>query len=180
MFFYGLFAFDLGANLDASLLIYDIALLSWAWVGLVMAVAFMRYGYLLCSMLLAANASDKIVQSHCRKIVVISILCGLSFIVRCVTLAYRPITGQVWQGVWGEILYPAFFYPIPELVPAFTMLYLLSVKSSSRSLSNTYATPLLGGEDVAQTKAATFTTASSLFYCEDSSAPKVETETSEW
>ena len=131
VFLYGFLVFDVIVDIVSlgSTSYYDISMLTCSFMGVVMAAAIVYNGNLLSYMLIAVSER---MQKQCNRIWWISRLCAVAFIIRCFTLSYRPITdGGMMTGLVGAIMYPAFFYPVPELLPTFTMLYLMSMQSPS-------------------------------------------------
>jgi hypothetical protein len=59
-----------------------------------------------------------------RKIFWVSLICFISFgLFRCILFLIQPLTGYYFTGILGNILYPWFFYTVPELIPSFVMLW---------------------------------------------------------
>ena len=48
-------------------------------------------------------------------------------------LLYRPITGSLFDGFAEAFLYPWFFYPVPEVLPALVVLYLMWPKAGPQA-----------------------------------------------
>lgn len=60
---------------------------------------------------------------------IISVFCFFS---RAVMFLYHPLTGQLYFPTLDDVLYPYFFYHVPELVPLVTMMVMLAPRAVAR------------------------------------------------
>ncbi|GBG34119.1 Hypothetical Protein FCC1311_103422 [Hondaea fermentalgiana] len=108
---------------------------------LLLGTMFLRYGVSLVSALskLRHESAAQLVRST----IVISTVSSLLFALRGVLFLLEPLFAFRLTGVWAQIMYPWFFYPVPELIPALLLMHYMSPKPRSfRSPANPQ-TPLL-------------------------------------
>ena len=58
-----------------------------------------------------------------RYLLVLCVVCPGLFLLRGALFLVRPVTGYNFTGVAQTVLYPWFFYPVPELVPSLLMVW---------------------------------------------------------
>ena len=100
----------------------------------VMSAGFLRVGTRLAHKLRRAPR----VRS---RVLLVTLVCFVAFLVRSVLFLVRPITGYRFQGVSEAVLYPWFFYTFPEVVPTAVVLVVsrssaMAASSSSGSFSS--------------------------------------------
>lgn len=66
----------------------------------------------------------EVVRRSRQRIMLIGWTTSVLFTVKAIMFVYRPITGEEFSGWVSWILYPWFFYPVPELVPSMLVLWL--------------------------------------------------------
>ena len=99
---------------------------------------------------LSGLVQSQVVKETARKVRCASIVCVIFFTCRCIAWAWEPLTGCVYFGAkdLDIIIYPWFYFTVPESVNVVSILYLLKP-------SNTVSRRARGGT-VGQMHVATF------------------------
>lgn len=112
---------------------------------LVLGTMFLWYGLRLALLLknLPYQASARLM----RNTIIIACVASLFFVLRGILFLLEPLFAVRLNGTAAQIMYPWFFYPVPEIIPALLLLHLMSPRPQSfRSNNNrnvSSRTPLL-------------------------------------
>lgn len=85
-------------------------------VALAAAYALLGIGFLIVSLRLAPRLSR--LPRVRRRIIIVSTCCVVCFVGRAGLFLVRPISGYRFEGLAERVLYPWFFYTVPEIVPS--------------------------------------------------------------
>jgi hypothetical protein len=81
-----------------------------------------------------------------RPVRVVAAVCAVLFCARSLLFLSRPLLHYSFQGTAQQVLYPSFFFTVPELVPSVVVLYLMTPRAASKPLE---ARPLLASSSAA-------------------------------
>ena len=70
-----------------------------------------------------------------RRVAWMAAMCSALFLLKAAAFLFTPLTGYGFGGKTCSVLYPFFFYPIPEVTPALLVVALMSPDRMLRSIS---------------------------------------------
>eukprot|EP00753_Platysulcus_tardus_P015030 PLAT4727.1.p1 GENE.PLAT4727.1~~PLAT4727.1.p1 ORF type:complete len:342 (+),score=134.52 PLAT4727.1:31-1026(+) len=111
-----------------------------AFLFLVLSAFFLYFGSKLVRSLPKTASGTRSVQA--RRVLFSAVACTIAFLLRFIVLLYHPLTGKDFPEPFGYILYPYFFYEVPELVPAAALLLMMRGHSAGGALRDSSS---LGG-----------------------------------
>lgn len=105
---------------------------------LVLAIAFLVLGHRLRRrlMMLYERTQSAMASNTAKKIMLAAAVCSICFFVRSVFWMWAPVTGDVLGGAdstVNSIVYPWFYYEVPEILPGIAMMHLIAPRPQSTS-----------------------------------------------
>jgi len=117
-------------------LTYSEEMLAASIVFLCHSFLFLWYGANVIILLYrAALLRDRRLSPTIRNIFLAATLCSVMTVIRFITFAWYPMTGSFFTGTTKEVMYPYFFYDVPEWVASGVLLYAFSASGAKGSLT---------------------------------------------